>query len=92
MITIYATQMSDEKKLLPRDVRSVGCIIVDDLDDKDIAVSPDVVAERLKWVQSSITYENAKRIAQNECDGAYNKVIPYDDPIVLAKSNSPTSF
>lgn len=73
--------MSNKKKLLPRDVREIGCIIVDDFDDKDIAISPAVVAERLKWVQSSLTYEDAKRIAQNECDAAYNKVIPYDDTI-----------
>lgn len=73
--------MSNKKKLLPRAIRRVDCIIVDDLDDEDIAVSPAVVAERLKWVQSSITHEDAKRIAQNECDAVYNKVVPYDDPM-----------
>lgn len=46
--------MSNEKKLLPRERMDIGSIIADDLDDKDIAVSPEIVAKRLKWIQSSI--------------------------------------
>ena len=32
----------------------LNAIIIDDFDDKDIAVSPEIVAKRLKWIQSSL--------------------------------------
>ncbi|MEN9917569.1 MAG: hypothetical protein RL662_5 [Bacteroidota bacterium] len=46
--------MSNKKKLLPHTKRDIDYIIVDDLDDNNIAVSPEIADKRLKWLQSSI--------------------------------------